>query len=382
MRDQETEQEVMMLSQNQSKTKDRGKTSKAAHEQLAAAEPAYIREVYRTFLTAPEWRNVDMAVEMAEFLGQNKPLYRFPYLSQILTLWWVFFSSINAARANNYTVRLVFTEYTLMNLFISITATIEYLWKGIVSLPFWLLLRSENNTTLQKHVARIHKDYSEFIHHTPFYHYGFLSKIGPMWGTFLRNPESIADLITVLVTTVELLIRSFPTLPIKLYYTQPSIQEPEIIHVLLKRDDSDQAQTLLEAVELRANNVKLNEKILVTKINQGKINKVYSHVEFKRYMPFKDIVEAMAEMTPACDEVRPLVIKRVAGQNELQLDFETSPDGKEALKAILGPGILYSYSNSIDDNKIFTAKIKAEELIDTVRAAKVPGVTLKLIHDF
>jgi hypothetical protein len=370
-----------MLSQEQDPIKDRGKTTKAADQQLKETTPTYVRDGYRTYLTAPEWRNVDMAVEMADFLGKNKPFYRFPYFSQILTLWWVFFSSMNAARSKNYTVRLIFTEYTLMNLFISITATIEYLWKGVVSLPFWMLWRRENNTTVQTHVARLHKDYADFIHHTPFYHYGFLSKIGPLWTTLARNPESIADIITVLVTTLELLIRSLPTLPIKFYYTQPSIQEPEIIHVLLKRDETEQAVTLLEAVELRAN-VKLNEKILKTKTTEGKINKAYSHVEFKRYMPFKDIVEVMAEMTPASNEIRPLVIKRVAGQNELQLDFETSPEGKAALKAILGPRVLYSYSNSIDNNKIITAKIKAEELIDTVRAARVPGVTLNLIHDF
>lgn len=255
------------------------------------------------------------------------------------------------------------------------------MWKGIVSIPFWLLWRSENETSVQKHVARIHKDYSEFIHHTPFYQYSFLSKIGPLWTTLVRCPESIADIFTVLVTTVELLIRSIPTLPIKLYYTQPANQEPEIIHVLLKRDDTEEAKVLLESVELKANNVQLNEKVLITKIREGKADRVYSHVEFKRYMPFKDIVEAMADLTPSGDN-KLLVIKRIAGQNELQLDFETTPESKPALKEVLGSRILYSYGNSIDNNKVITAKIKAEELIDVVRSAKLPNVKLRLIHDF
>ncbi|OJW12058.1 MAG: hypothetical protein BGO44_03225 [Legionella sp. 39-23] len=56
----------------------------------------------------------------------------------------------------------------LMNLFIGINCTIEFMVKGSISLFLWPFLSSENKTEFQRHIAALFQDYAEFIHHTPF----------------------------------------------------------------------------------------------------------------------------------------------------------------------------------------------------------------------
>ena len=46
----------------------------------------YRREQYQSFLTTPEWRNVEMAEEFAAFLKEGKSMFQFPYFRQVVEL--------------------------------------------------------------------------------------------------------------------------------------------------------------------------------------------------------------------------------------------------------------------------------------------------------
>lgn len=364
----------------------KGTTTKSVNEILQTTTQGYSREQYRSYMTAPEWRNVDMADEMAIFLQNGKPFYRYPYFSQILIFWRVFGRSIKAAHDNTDVswFGLIFSEYTVMNLFIGITTTIGCLLKGIVSLPFRLLWRRENKTEFQSKVVDIyHKNYGDYIHHTPFYQYSFVSKIKPMWQAYWNSKgKSFADLLTLLVTTVELLVRSIPGAPARLIYTQPDKQEPEIIHVVIKH----KTQNGKEEIEIKSPNYDIenpapNEKpTLAEKVIARKPAKdtLYSHLEFIRYEKFTQTVNKIAVGADAKD----IIFKRIAGQDQVQVDFKANKETLADVKNILKDRILYTYGNSIDDTIYIAAKIKTDDLINVIREIKAARADLKLIHDF
>jgi hypothetical protein len=377
------------MAESETNTKPRkGDTTRATNEILEATTKGYSREEYRSYLTAPEWRNVDMADEMAMFLKNGKPFYRYPYFSQIITFWRVFGRSLKAAHDNtNITwFGLIFSEYTVMNLFIGTTTTFECLLKGILSLPFRLLWRRENKSEFQKQVGEIYyTDYADYIHHTPFYQYPFLSKIGKIWKAYWNsNGKTFADMVTLLFTTGELLFRSIPGLPIRWIYTQPDKQEPDIIHVIIKHKAVDGK----EEVEIKAPNQNLDSEApdagqqptLAEKIIARKPVKdtLYSHVEFIRYEKFTKTVNKIAESVDS----KNIVFKRIAGQDQVQVDFKANKETLDAVKAILGDRILYTYDNSIDDTTYIAAKIKTDDLIKVIREIKSAHAELKLIHDF
>lgn len=362
---------------------DRGKTVRKVNAELEKNDKSYNREQYRTYLTAPEWRNVDMADEMADFLRHGKPFYRYPYFRQILTFWSVFGRSIKAAHDNTDVswFGLIFSEYTVMNLFVGITATIEGLLKGILSLPFRLLWKRENNTEFQKNIAEIYyTDYGNYIHHTPFYQYPFISKISPIWKAFWNSKgKSFTDILTLLFTTGEILVRSIPGLPARLIYTQPGKQEPDIIHVIIKHKSKDGKEGL-EIASPNANDEIETKQTLAEKViaRKAKKNTLYSHVEFIRYEKFTQTVNKIASSADAND----IVFKRIAGQDLVQVDFKATTQTLDAVKAVLGDQIMYTYDNSIDDAVYIAANIKTAELLEVIQNIKKANAELKLIHDF
>ncbi len=124
--------------------KRKAKTTKTPWE----SEPGYKRESLQTYLTAPEWHNVAVAKEYAEFINHT-PFYNFPYFQHIAQLWNVFTNSWNAAREEHSFSEVAFSSYTMMNLFISIWTTIEFFFKGIISAPIAWMFNGQEADTIQ-----------------------------------------------------------------------------------------------------------------------------------------------------------------------------------------------------------------------------------------
>jgi len=193
-----------------------GKYTDSFNNKIRASDTrGYERPMFQTFLTAPEWRNVDMSGELADFLALGNPFYRFPYFKQTAVFWRVFADSYRAAGQYNRHVDLIFSEHMIMNLFIGISTTIEFTTKGILSKLISPFLAIRNNTELQSAVADIFRDYAQFIHSVPFYDYPYLSKVGPLWKAFLRSPnKTLADVVTLFSTSTEFAIRDAISRPI------------------------------------------------------------------------------------------------------------------------------------------------------------------------
>lgn len=348
--------------------------------ELKNSVPGYERENYRTYMTGPEWRNVEMSVEFAKFLQSGQPFYRYPYFRQIATFWRIYFLSLKAAHKHHSWFQIIFSEYNVMDLFVGVMTTLECLGKGLFSLPFRLIGRRENNTPFQQHVAGIYDNYAKFIHHTPFFLYPFLSEIRPLFRSYWQSsPKTFADAITLLITPIEMLIRGVAGyIPRKMYAQEDKstgevkATADSVLHVILERKDTTETAQLIAKIE-QENHTTLAEKVMQRKPKKGFL---YSHTEFERYKKFTDLVESLAL------ETKDIQIKRIAGQDELQVDFKCAKDNLKQAKALFGDNLLYIYDNSIDDSVFIVANIKADQLLDVVRKANTLNISLKYVHDF
>jgi SAM-dependent methyltransferase len=111
----------------------------------------YQRPLIQTFLSAPEWFNVDAASEYAQFI-HHTPFYQFPYFNTIKTYWQIFAQSFNVARAQKGYGQTLFSESTLMNLFVGISMTLEYGAKGVVSWPVSKIYKDVESKTIQLYI--------------------------------------------------------------------------------------------------------------------------------------------------------------------------------------------------------------------------------------
>ena len=111
-------------------------------------QPNYMRDITQTYLSAPEWFNVDVAKEYGTFI-EHTPFYEFPYFSTIQTYWHIFLKSWKAAAARKGNLHVLKSPYTLMNLFVGATMTVEHGTKGIISLPIRWMYSGEEPRTIQ-----------------------------------------------------------------------------------------------------------------------------------------------------------------------------------------------------------------------------------------
>ncbi len=109
----------------------------------AHAVPEYVRDQIRTYLTAPEWHNVRITQGYCKFID-NTPFYQFPWFTEIKNMWSVFGESWKAARRYASFKDVLFSDCTLMNLFITSFTTLEYTIKGLISLPLSWVYTNES----------------------------------------------------------------------------------------------------------------------------------------------------------------------------------------------------------------------------------------------
>lgn len=111
-------------------------------------DSSYCQDYLQTYLTAPEWANVDAAQEYGSFINHT-PFYEFPYLKSVKMFWEVFYKSWRAAAAKKGHFAVATASATLMNAFIGTTMTAEYLAKSLISLPVRLAYQGSAPTAIK-----------------------------------------------------------------------------------------------------------------------------------------------------------------------------------------------------------------------------------------
>lgn len=109
-----------------------------------AAQNGYTRDLMQTYLTTPEWVNVDVAQEYGNFINHT-PFYEFPWMQSVASYWKAFARAYKTAATKRGILPVIASPYTLMNLFIGITMSIEHAAKACISAPLrWMYSGAES----------------------------------------------------------------------------------------------------------------------------------------------------------------------------------------------------------------------------------------------
>ena len=125
-------------------TQERG----SLHSRVLKTKEGYARDLMQSYLSHPEWTNVDVAQEYGAFI-EHTPFYEFPYLKSLGAYWRVFFGSLKTAAQKRGKLRVLTSPYTMMNAFIGMTMTVEYLAKSLISAPIRLAYSGEEPVEIE-----------------------------------------------------------------------------------------------------------------------------------------------------------------------------------------------------------------------------------------
>ncbi len=199
-----------------------------------------------------EWGNVRFSKQYAEFV-QDHHSYAFDYIGHLRQHWQYFTTYISESRNDGVSLKnLIFSDNFAMNLFILFATAIQCAAGYIASLPSQLVARWKhgenwrevsNLTDLEKFEARVEKEYSTFIDHTPFYMFDYFGKIRQLWSTIANSQESwttrVSSVLSAIPSTLGFLAKGIVSAPVRAIYTAEGNVEPDTIKVLLKDPDNE-----------------------------------------------------------------------------------------------------------------------------------------------
>ena len=95
----------------------------------------------------------------------------------------------------------------------------------------------KNLSGLEKYRTQVDKEYADFIHHTPFYSFPFISKISGLWKAIYQSDDSyavkFASCFSALGQTISYLLTAAIAAPIKAFYTSDGFIESEHVKVIV-----------------------------------------------------------------------------------------------------------------------------------------------------
>ncbi len=335
------------------------------NQKLSSEYTGYKQKLYQSYMTTPEWRNVEMAEEFSAFLKAENGFYQYPYFKQIRDFWFIFAQSYSTAKRHHSHFQLITSEYMMMNLFIGVFTTVSFTAKGLLSLFISPFLQRKNKSQLQEHVANIIEAYANFIHHTPFYNFHYFSKIKPLFNAFKNTQKkSIADIVTFLTTFTELCLRGIVSWPVAYWYNQPQNQTTEQTHLLVK------------TINRRPNYKKLSNdiEVLSTHLYRTIDDRIrYQHITVPRYEKFKQVTQQLVDNN--------IEIVKISGQDQIQFKIEVDNQA-QAQKDLSEMNILYSYGNHLSSKRKYLLDVKTKDFNNTIKTLNQKGICIQLIHDF
>lgn len=358
----------------------------------AVDKERYHREQYQSFMTGPEWRNVEMAREYGDFIRENKSLFQFPYFGQIGQLWKVLYQSYKAARRYNSPLQIIFSEYMLMDLFVVLFTTLELVPKGILSLLLYPFLKKDNQTDFQRSLADYYESYAKDLETIPFYDHRYKAIRETLQQDYERceNPTWV-DWFSWKCVSIELSIRRWLSKPLSYWFHQEGNQVPATTDILVKFDayytrGTEDAKTLFQeqlgevAKKYSVNLV--DQQVYAKETNKGYIS-VYARLSAPRYATFLPVVDALAKQQ--------IHLRKIAGQDRVQVkcvinakDEDERVVCRETLNRTKKVTPLYVYGDSIHPNRqvcLFDAPVR--NLHKTLhQLQKEEETTVEFIHNF
>lgn len=167
-----------------------------------------------TYLTSCEWRIVDMSTEYAKHCLDGKSFFSYPFFSQVYSLWGIFSGSYQLAKKHDKATDIIFSANMMMNLFVSVFTSIEFLSKGLLTYPANFILAKENNTTFQQKAGEIAKEYVDLIKDDAFYTVPYIKQLIELYKSYYdANDKSNVDTFTLFALSFEHVAKQIISLP-------------------------------------------------------------------------------------------------------------------------------------------------------------------------
>ncbi|MDN3508125.1 MAG: hypothetical protein P0S94_04310, partial [Simkaniaceae bacterium] len=274
----------------------------------------HARPLDGTRATWIEWGNVRSSKQYAEFI-QDHHSFAFDYIGHLRQHYQYVYHYFKESLADGVKLTdMIFSDNFSMNMFILLTATIQLGLSQVVSLPTMLVARIKHGkewrnltdlTELEKFDARVEKEYSKFIDHTPFYSFDYIGKIRDMWGVIYSSDESLtiklSSVLPGVSSTFGYLAKAAISAPIRAFYTSETNFEPETIQMIVS-DPYDEIEEI-------HNNIKV-----IYIADDG-----HKLISVPRYRPFTEICGSISEHEH-------LDIIEIGAQDHISVDVKLGKD--------------------------------------------------------
>ena len=352
---------------------------------LAITDKTYRREQYQSFMTGPEWRNVEMAEEYARFIKEGRSIFHFPYFRQIGSLWKVIGNSYSLARKYDSAWQIISSEYMLMDLFIGVFTTLELLPKAILSLFLSPFLNKKNDTPMQSHLADFYTQYAKDLQTIPFYdqdYDGIRRNLAIKYAA--EKSKTWGDWFSWHCTSIELRARKWISKPLHYWFHQDNNLVPATTDALikLKVENFDDPQQAENALRNKVNGA-VKDVYVKPKSPAKSYTAVYARLQVPRYAAFQ---QTLNELT-----AQGIQLKKIADQDHVQvkctIDAESQDDLDSTQNKLMSqaPGsFVYRYSDGIHPYRricLFDLPIK-ELAAKTAALNEVEHATVTFIHNF
>ncbi|MGL4348446.1 MAG: methyltransferase domain-containing protein [Chlamydiales bacterium] len=279
-----------------------------------------------------EWGNVRSSKQYSEFIQKNHS-YAFDHIGHFRQHWKHFFHYVRECLNDDVGLnKLVFSHNFSMNLFILFTASIQSVSDYAMSAPSKLLARWKygenwrevsNLTEIEKYIAQVEKDYSNFIDHTPFYMFDWIGRIRGIWETVVQSKEHpltrLKGAMNALSWSSGMVAKSAISAVVKKIYTSEANLESNTVKVLIK-DPNNELDTIINQWE-RAKNPVHEKNLAIEEIYSTPDG--YKFVSFPRYRPFTKICDYISN-TPT------LEILKIGGQKAISVDLIVQENIKDS----------------------------------------------------
>lgn len=364
--------------------------------------PGYHRALYQSYMTAPEWRNVEISEDFAKFMREGRSMFQFPYFSQIFGLWRILFQAYGVSRQHDSDYHILTSEYMVMDLFVTIFTTGELIPKAFVSLLLYPFLAKENQTEMQTHLAEYFETYYDDILSGPFYNHDFKKHREALALKYKAcQKKTWGDWFTWTFVSTELWVKSWISAVVK-YTMAPGPNEaptPMTTDVLVKMSIDENRlpegeltaeaakQCFKEKFNLAVStfesavagnkrpedDMHLIDDVYVKDKKAGQSSMaVYARITTPRYTDFPKAVVALAEQG--------IFVRKIAGQDQVQVKCEiNAPDARgllsvrEKINQTSGATPLYTYGDGIHTNRQFCLfDVSAKNIHDTLKQLEAP----------
>lgn len=330
-----------------------------------------------------EWGNVRFSKQYAEFV-QDHHDYAFDYIGHLRQHWKHFYYYVKES-LHDKDVKLkdlIFSDNMAMNLFILTIASIQCSISAIVNTPSRLIARWKhgenwrqvaNLTDLEKFHAQVELEYSNYIDHTPFYMFDYISKIKEMWNVVLNSKESLGikagSVLSAAMSSVTFLFKAAISAPIRAIYTSEANLEPDTIKMVV-RDPNNTIDTIIGRWEKEKDSkYNKNQKIEVIYATSDGVKLI----SVPRYRPFTKICGYIAE-DPSLD------IVEIGSQKEISVDVLLR--GNQAAQKIEGARVVYEMENLQNPlERYVTYQVNVSALKSFQNAVNLYGQNIEYIHE-